>query len=329
LPNGYDRNRVRFVRILRRFMARERVANTTGTLRSLWLEISADSVDDLAAGLSYRFLLALFPFFIFLAALGGYVARILHIDNPSTEIVKRIAVAMPGDARSLLTTQLTEILSKQHAGLVSIAIIGALWAAVGSMSATMRAMNNAYGVEETRPFWKRTAIALGLTLLSGALLIAAFIVGVAGEALGAAIADVLHVEGAYAMAVTVLRYVLPLVLLTVAAAFLFWAAPNAHLPFRWISPGAVLFIVTWILTTAAFGLYVSHFGSYNATYGALGALIVLMLWFYLSAYMMLAGAELNALLARTEDVSVAHKPEPTDADLAQDRSRQYMQTRQR
>lgn len=247
----------------------------------------------------------MFPFFIFLAALGGFVARILHIDNPSTEIVKRIAVALPGDARSLLTTQLTEILGKQHAGLASIAILGALWAAAGGMSATMRAMNNAYHVEETRPFWKRTAVALGLTLLSGALLIVAFVVSVAGEALGAAIAGALGVEGAYAMAVTVLRYALPLVLLTVAAAFLFWAAPDAHLPFRWITPGAVLFIMTWVITTAAFGLYVSHFGSYNVTYGALGALIVLMLWFYLSAYMMLAGAELNALLARTDDVSAA------------------------
>ena len=266
----------------------------------LWREISEDEVGDLAAGLSYRFLFALFPFFIFLAALGAFVTPLLGIANPTTEILNRIAVALPGDARSLLTKELGAILGDQEAGLASVAILGALWAAAGGMSATMRAMNAAYDVQETRPFWARTGIAVGLTLLSGAALVLSFVVAVAGGAIGAAAAEALQLEGAYAIVVNASRFVLPPLMLTVAAAFLFWAAPNAQLPFRWITPGAVLFTVTWIAATAGFSIYVANFGSYNATYGALGALVVLMLWFYISAFMMLVGGELNALLWRAE-----------------------------
>ena len=282
--------------------------------RSLWQEMSADDAGDLAAGLSYRFLLALFPFFIFLAALGGLVAPVIGIDNPSTAILDRIAVALPGDARSLLTKQLTEILDAQHSGLASIAILGAVWAAAGGMSATMRAMNIAYDVDESRPWWKQTGIAVGLTALSGGALIVAFIAAVAGGMIGATVAEVLGLQGAYELAVNVMRFLLPPVLLTLATAVLFWAAPDVDIPFRWITPGAVLFTVTWVIATTGFSVYVSNFGSYNATYGALGALVVLMLWFYISAYMMLAGAELNALLwkARTHDDPSRSKPAATE-----------------
>lgn len=282
--------------------------------RSLWQGISAHGVGDLAAGLSYRFLLALFPFFIFLTALGGLVAPAIGIDNPSTAILDRIAVALPGDARSLLTKQLTEILDAQRSGLASIAILGAVWAAAGGMSAAMRAMNIVYDVRETRPWWKQTGIALGLTTLSGGALIVAFIAAVAGGMIGAAVAEALRLEGVYELAVNVMRFVLPPVLLTMATAVLFWAAPDIDIPFRWITPGAVLFTVTWVLATAGFSVYVSNFGSYNATYGALGALVVLMLWFYISAYMMLAGAELNALLWKAQTLDDPSRSTPAASE---------------
>jgi membrane protein len=278
--------------------------------KELWQELSKDDVSDFAAGLSYRFLLALFPFFLFVTALGGVISRFLEVENPSLEILNRFGDALPSDARSVLDTQLTSVLDNQQPGLLSIGLVGALWAASGGMGATMKAMNRVYDVEESRPFWKRTLLAVGLTLLTGAFFITAFVLAVAGSAIATAVADEVGLGNAVRAAMFVARYVFVIGLLMAAIAFLYWAAPNAKLPFRWISPGAVMFTIVWIIATLLFGWYVSNFGSYNATYGALGGVVILMIWFYLTAYIMLAGAELNALLAQKEAPEEADVPQP-------------------
>jgi membrane protein len=278
--------------------------------KNLWHELSEDDVSDFAAGLAYRFLLALFPFFIFLTALGGFVAQLIGVENPSGEILDRLGSALPNDARSVLDSQLSSVLDNQHTGLLSVGLIAALWAASGGMGATMKAMNHVYDVEEERPFWKRTLLAVGLTLLGGAFFIGAFALAIAGAAFGTAIADAIGL-GDFARAMMyVLGYALAIVLLLLAIAFLYWAAPNAHLPFRWITPGAILFTIVWLVATLGFGFYVSHFASYNATYGALGGVVILMIWFYLTAYIMLAGAELNAMIAQQAAPEDADVPAP-------------------
>lgn len=266
--------------------------------RRFWRELSADDVSDFAAGLSYRFLLALFPFFLFITALGAVIARVLNAENPSGELLERFGDTLPSDARSVIDTQLASVLGEQQPGLLSVGLLGAIWAASGGMGATMKAMNRVYDVEETRPFWKKTLLAVGLTVLTGAFFVGAFVLAVAGRAIADAIADAAGL-GDFGRAVMLgARYLLAFGLLLMAVAFLYWAAPDAHLPFRWVSPGAAMFAVVWFLTTIAFGWYVSNFGSYNATYGALGGVVILMIWFYLTAYILLAGAELNAMLTK-------------------------------
>lgn len=266
--------------------------------KSLWRELSSDDVGDFAAGLSYRLFLALFPFFIFVTALGAFVAQLAGIDNPSSRVLERFGDALPSDARSILDTQLTGVLGEQKPGLLSVGLIGTIWAASGAMGALMKATNRMYDVEETRPFWKRTGIALGLTLLGGLFFIGAFVLAIAGQFVGGAVVDRVGLGGGTEIGVMILGYVLALMLLMMAMAFLYWAAPDARLPFKWVSPGAVLFALGWLAATAAFGLYVSNFGSYNATYGALGGVVILLIWFYLTSYILLAGAELNAMLAQ-------------------------------
>jgi len=280
--------------------------------RSLWSELSADDVGDFAAGLSYRFFLALVPFFIFVTALGGFVAGLGNFEDPSNQLLDRFGDALPGDARSVLDTQLTAMLEEQRPGLLSVGLVGTIWAASGALGALMKAMNRMYDVQETRPFWKRTGVALALTLLGGLFFVAAFVLAVAGRAIADAIVDAAGLGSVAEAGVTALGYVLALMSLMVATAFLYWAAPNVRLPFRWVSPGAVLFAVGWLVATTAFTLYVSNFGSYNATYGTLGGVVILLVWFYLTSYILLAGAELNALLAQKaalDDAQVPH-PEP-------------------
>ncbi len=303
---------------------------------TLWSEVSADQVTDMAAGLAYRFLLALFPFFIFLAAIAGVGARALGIDDPTGRLVAQLAEALPADARSVLTGQLSQILEGSHPGLLSIGLIGALYSASSGIASAMRAMNVAYDVEEDRSFWRRTALSLGLTALGGVFTFGAF-----GALIGArmieARAETLLGGGVAATTVLMLAsYALAIVLMSVAAAVLYWLLPNAHLPFRWVSPGASLFVVGWIASTALFGWYVSNFASYNATYGAVGGVIVLMVWLYLTALLMLLGAELNAVLAdpergAAEATAPGHDPalghnlaheqrRPTDNDSSAERS---------
>jgi len=268
------------------------------TARDLKDEISRDEISDWAANLSYRFLLALFPFFIFLGAVSGLVTKLIGVQNPALEMMDRFGGAVPEDARSLLITELDHVLGSQHPGLLSIGLLAAVWAASGGMGATMRSMNHAYDVKETRPFWKRTALSVGLTLLTGAFFTTAFVLAVAGDAVSKAIASELQLGNQLVVALLVARFAFAIVLLSGASAFLYWAAPNAKSPFKWLTPGSVLFVVTWIVGSLGFGWYASNLGSYGATYGALGGVVVLMIWFYLTALTLLVGAELNALLAR-------------------------------
>jgi len=272
----------------------------TSAVKSLWHEIAKDRVSDLAAGLAYRFLLALFPFFIFMAALSSFIAQMFAVDDPSGEIVANLAQALPEDAQTILTAQLAEILENSRPGLLSFGIVGALWSASSGIAAAMRAMNIVHDVEEARPFWRRTLIAIGLTVLSGGFILAAFVVLVGAQFAESMVAGWLGTGPAVTIVLTIARYAVALALIGSAAAFLYWALPNAHLPFRWLSPGAALFVLSWVTATALFGWYVSNFGSYNATYGALGGLIVLMVWLYVTALMLLVGAEVNALVARSE-----------------------------
>jgi membrane protein len=271
-------------------------------------ELSADEISDFAASLSYRFLLALFPLFIFLTALGGFVAAQLEIANPAVTLIDRVGERLPADARSLLQTELTEVLEDQRPGLLSGGIIAALWAASGGMSATMRAMNRAYDVEETRPFWKRTLLSVGLTLFTGVFFLAAFVLAIAGQAIGMAAADALRLGEAFEALTVVIRFVGMVVGLLIAVSVVYWAAPDAKLPFRFITFGSILFVAAWLVGSLLFAWYVSQFGSYNATYGALGGVVVLMVWFYLTAYMLLMGAELNAILKRHAEPQVALAP---------------------
>ncbi|MGE3855669.1 MAG: YihY/virulence factor BrkB family protein [Dehalococcoidia bacterium] len=288
--------------------------------KTLWHEVSKDRVSDLAAGLAYRFMLALFPFFLFLGALSGFVAQLLGVQDPAQQVVDNLAAAAPADAQSVLSDQLTAVLDQSRPGLLSFGLIGALWSSASGLAAAMRAMNVAYDVDEGRPFWRRTLVSIGLTILSGLFLITAFLSLVVAQFAESTAQEWLGSGQAVLIALTIARYALALLLITGVAAFLYWALPNAHLRFTWISPGAALFVVSWLVATFGFSWYVSNFGSYNATYGAIGGIIVLMIWLYVTALMMLVGAEVNALLAQR------HAEQPSEAEGA---DRQDERRRQR
>ncbi len=266
------------------------------TGRQTLKKASVDDIAGLAAELAYRVLLALFPFCIFLAALGAFASHAAGIENPTDRIMSSVEDTLPADAASVLRGQLEGVLEHRNTGLLTVGAIASLWSASSATSTILKALARLYGAQERRPFWKRTLVSLALTMAAGAFFASAFTILILGQIFASDIGDLLGVRGAAVTVMTWLRVPAVIILLAVATAVLYRAAPGgAGVP--WVSPGALLFIPAWIISTLAFGIYVSNFGAYNATYGTLGGVIVLMVWLYVSSLLMLAGAEVNAVLS--------------------------------
>lgn len=267
-----------------------------GVAKDLVRDVNNDDISSVAAALAYRFFLALFPFFIFLAALAGFVTHLLGIDNPTDRIINTIGDTLPSDVTSVLRTQLESVVNNRNAALLSVGLLGTLWAASSGVGSLMKAMNRAYGVKETRPAWERYVLAIGLTAFAGLMLIASFLVLVVWQATGTKIADKLGLEGIAASLLPLVRWPVAILGIVFAAGVLYRVVPNARLSVKQVLPGTALFTTVWLVATYVFGLYVSHFAAYNSTYGALGGVVILLVWFYLTAFILLVGAELNAVL---------------------------------
>ncbi|GEM_PF-61976 len=263
-------------------------------------EFSQDDCAGLAAESAYHILFSIFPLAIFSASMSAIVNRIFGLDLFG-KIMAALTSVLPADARSAIATPLAKVLSNQSGGLLSVGIILALWSGSAAVSTFIKALNRAYDVEETRPFWKRKGTEILLTLFVGFVASSAFIVIVFGGKIGDKIAT--SVGGGHAFNVfwNILRWPLILAFISLALAVLYWIGPNIKQRFQWISPGAILATVVWLLAIGGFGLYVSKFGTYDKTYGTLGGMIVLLLVFYISSLVIMLGGQLNSELAKRYD----------------------------
>ena len=260
-------------------------------------QILDDDVPGLAAELAYRFMFATFPFAIFVVALSGFMASWLGMANPGDRIIGAIGNSLPPDLIGPVTTQLDDLLAHTEPQLLSVGALVTLYAAVGGINTLMKAMNRAYGVPETRPLPRRMALAALLTVLGGVAVVVSFVAVVGGTLASEGLVDEIGLSGVWP-ALSLLRWPAAFLLLVAAVAALLRYAPNFRTPWRWAVAAAAAFAVVWLVVTYAFGLYVARFATYDATYGALAGVIVLMLWFYLTAFVLLCAAELAALLVR-------------------------------
>ena len=255
-------------------------------------------IGGLAAEVAYRFLFAVFPFGLFVAAMSSVVAGWLRIPDPAGQIVAALGDNLPPDIAGAIQPELEHLLTTARTDLVIVGAIAALWAATGGTNALTKGIHRAYGVEEQRPFVLRYAIGLGLTILGAIGLITAFVTIVGGALLTQELAESIGL-GAQAFALLqLLRWPAVFALLVVAVAILYRYASSVVVPWRWVVAGAATFAIGWLVATAALGFYVANVADYGATYGSLGGVIVLMLWFYLSAALLVIGAEVTAALAR-------------------------------
>jgi membrane protein len=258
-------------------------------------EISEDNCLGLAAQLAFYFLLALFPALLFLVALIGYVP----IDNALDELLAVLGTVAPLELVELVREQLAELAAGQHGGLLTIGIAGALWTSSAALVAIIDALNRAYDVAEWRSWLKRRALAVALTVGLAFFILLSLTLVLVGPDLIRVVAAWVDFAPAFTALWTWLRWPVMIGCVVLGVDLVFHVAPNRKARWVWVTPGALVATALWLASSFAFKLYVVNFGNYTATYGAIGAVIIAMLWFYVSSLAILIGAELNGVLEHT------------------------------
>jgi membrane protein len=261
--------------------------------RRVWRTIYEGDFTTRTAALSYYFLLAIFPLLLFITAGLGYFAEsgIALRQN----LLAYLSQIVPRSASALIDNTVEEIIQNASGGKISIGLLVTLWAASYGMGAITETLNVAYGVKETRPWWRVRLSAVGLTIALAAFIIAALALVFYGGEIGKGLAKMFGRGDLFVLTWRLLQWPIVLAFVLLAFALIYYFAPN--LPARtwhWVTPGSVVGVGLWLLISLAFRAYLSRFNNYSVAYGSLGAVIILLLWFYLTGAAILLGGALNA-----------------------------------
>lgn len=259
-------------------------------LSYLIYRIGKDDAPGLAAQLAYYFMLSLFPMLIFILSL----IPLFNINRDA--IITQIEDNAPADAASIITNILTDVMDNANGGILSFGLILALWTASNGMTALMNSFNVAYDVEDSRNFLVSKAMAIFFTILIGITLPITLVLFTFGQQIGNLLFGPLGLDDEVRWVFSVIRTVLPVIAIFIVFTLLYTMAPNVKIKLKSVIPGALFATIVWILGTLAFGFYVSNFGNYSKTYGSVGGVIVLMLWLYITGFVLILGAEVNAIM---------------------------------
>ncbi|HLU23707.1 MAG TPA: YihY/virulence factor BrkB family protein [Bacillaceae bacterium] len=264
-------------------------------IKNLIIRIMDNDISGMAAQLAYFFLLSLFPLLIFIVTLLPF--------TPLTQadvfnVLKDIA---PKETLNMVQKTLNEIMKNRNGSLLSIGIIGTLWSASNGMNALMRSLNRAYDVEEDRPFIVSRGLAIVFTIAMIFVFLLALLLPVFGKQLGEYVFTNLGVPNMFISVWEILRWVLSFVILFIVFLAIYYFAPSLKLKCTTAIPGAIFASIGWIIVSLGFSFYVANFGNYSSTYGSIGGIIVLMLWFYLSGFIIIIGGEINSMSNKKDD----------------------------
>lgn len=263
--------------------------------RRVGARIDKDNVLGRSAQLSYYFLLALFPLLLFLTTLLGYFA------SSGTELRKNLlsylSAVMPASTSELIQTTVDEISKAAGGGKLSVGILATLWAASSGVNAISESLNFANNIRESRPWWKTRLVAVALTIALAVLIITALVLMFFGSAIAEKIAAGVGLGAAFTFTWKILQWPLVLGVVLMAFSLIYYYAPDLRTRhWRWISPGSLVGVALWLLVSFGFRAYLHFFNSYSATYGSLGAVIIMMLWFYFTGAAILIGGEIDCAL---------------------------------
>jgi len=261
--------------------------------KRVWADIGKDDIFGRAAQLSYYFLLALFPLLLFLTSVIGLIMG--SGTGLRHSLFNYLGKVLPSSASTLVSTTMFEVSNASGGGKISFGILAALWAASTGMGAISESLNVAYHVKETRPWWKQRLTAVILTVALGVLIIAALILVLYGGKIANSLAGHFGFGAVFTVAWKIVQWPIVLAFLFIGFALIYYWAPDlADQDWRWVTPGSIVAVTLWLLVSFGFRLYLHYFDSYSKTYGSLGAVIVLMLWFYLTGAAILIGGEVNS-----------------------------------
>ena len=256
------------------------------TIREAW----ADNIFGMSAQLAYYFFFSLFPALLLLIAAASYF--------PQQTLINQIVMAMsdfaPPDAISIIINQIAKITAVKPASLLTFGMAAALWSSSSAMSAVISTLNSAYDVEEGRVWWKVQCTAIALTIGVAAFILVSFGLVIAGPTMADKVAAWFHLGPAFAWTWKILQWPLVFALASTGIALVYYFAPDVDQQWIWLMPGSILATILWLAASLAFKYYVVNISSYAATYGIIGSVMVLMLWFYISGAAILVGAEMNA-----------------------------------
>jgi len=267
-------------------------------------KIGEDELSTRSAALSYYFILALFPMLLFLVSLVGVFA------GPGSQlrdsIISGLGRLAPGSASELVHSVVNQTFKSSSGLKLAMGLLGALWAASGGMGAVVVSLNVVYRVKETRAWWKQKLTIIGLTLALAALIVIALVLVLYGGKIGQLLATHIGLGDVFRIAWKVLQWPLSFAAMFLSFSIIYYFGPNlGERKWYWVTPGAVAGVALWLVASLGFRLYLQFFNSYSATYGSLGAVIILMLWLYITGFAVLIGGELNWIIENEDKKTAA------------------------
>lgn len=281
--------------------------------KEIWHEIEDDNIFNGAAALAYYLMLAIFPMAIFLLSLLPY----LPIPNLQQAIMDLLHQVLPQNAAELFQGIVENVTSEKRGGLLTFGILFTIWSASSGLYAVMQQLNITYDVKEERPFWKTRGTAVVLLLLFTILIIGAFTLVILGGLIQNWLSGLFGRNEIILIFFALLRWIIVAGFLVLGFACIYYFGPDVEQRFRFITPGSVIGMILLMLASLGFRFYISNFGNYGATYGSIGAVIILMLWLYIAGFVILVGSEINAIWEHHTPgaKSKGEKREPTESSL--------------
>jgi membrane protein len=253
-------------------------------------EVVDDDVLGMAAQLAYYFFLALFPALLFLLALASF----FPLQSLTDDLARVLGPVVSPEVLKLIQDQMQRLANAESGGLLTFGVLGALWSSSAALVSIVGALNRTYDIEEGRPWWKVRLVAMGLTIGLAAFILAALTLVLAGPTIATYLDERLGMGSLLKWSWLILQWPVALALVALALGIVFYFGPDADQDWAWITPGALIGSVLWLLVSLATKIYVANFTDYNAAYGSVGGVMVVMLWMYVSGIAILAAAELNA-----------------------------------
>jgi len=271
---------------------RDRFPKTSAFIKRLYVAYDHDRVANSAAAVSYYFVFSLFPFLFFLATLTAYIP---YVQSSVGALLARAQDIMPPEAMALIDKHVGGLVTQTRPRLLTLGLLVTIYSASRGVDAVRKALNLAYKVGESRPFWRTELIAFGMTIGGALLVLVGITVLILGGNGGLWLARQLGITTGYIVVLGWLRWPITICAIFTCSALAYHFLPNVEHKIKFITPGALVGTAAWLLATVGFAKYAAHLGSYNVTYGSIGGVIVLLTWFYISGFIFLMGGEINAL----------------------------------